>query len=179
MFIIHATEDVWELLSIASAMDLIIQYDGPADVPAPILLRDEEIKSFRSGAFMLYKKNWIFGEREYNKIEDGHYEGKFFQKPSTNFVSILIHCSGERNERGQIYLGSGSVSRDIKWYSPEDHAVYEATGEVKEVFDHFIEAMKAKRKLKGGVHKYAVLPYALEKLEEGSARPPFDYIEWP
>ncbi|QLC24473.1 hypothetical protein HFP57_05185 [Parasphingopyxis algicola] len=179
LFIIHATEDVPELLTIANEMGLIIQYDGPNDVPEPILLRNEDFKSFGRGVFLFYKNSWIFGNKEFNLIEDGYYKGKYFQKPSINHVNISIYCSGERKDKEKKYLGSGSISRDVKWYSPKDDTVYAAPDEVKEFFDRFVKAMRVERRLKGGVHKYAVLPHALEKLEEGSARPPFDFIEWP
>jgi hypothetical protein len=85
---------------------------------------------------------------------------------------------GERRSHLVNRLGSGTVSRDVDWYSPADHAVYAAPPEVKEVFDEIRRRLNTGKYVDAGGQRYLLLPGALKKIKQGYI-PPFDYIKWP
>lgn len=176
---IHAAEDVPAVLRFAAELGLIIRRDEPTINPEPDILNDDQISNIGDGVFILYRSNWVFGEFVFGKIRGGYNEGKYSQNPSTNYASITAYFGGEKMIDSVWRLGAGLLGRSIDWYRPSDHSVQPAPPDVKKVFNTIREHIDTRRRLRGGVHKYAVLERALKKLSEGRALPPFDYIEWP
>ena len=176
---IHATDDVRHILEFAAKNRLLIRDDAPTKEPKPRLINAENLGTRDSGSFVLYKPDWVFGELIFEMIPAGFNKGKYFQHPSTNYVGISIFFTGERRDNLVLRLGSGSISRKIDWYNPSNNTIQPAPPEVKAVFNVIRKHIDTGRRLRGGVHNYAVLEGAWTKLIEGVAMPPFDYIEWP
>lgn len=128
---------------------------------------------------MLYKEEWVFGEFKFDKITGGYNEGKYFQHPGTNYSPIKAYFSGEQVEGENKRLGSGLLSRRIKWYRSSDHSVHPAPPEVQKVFADIKQHIDIDRWLRGGIHNYMVLEDAWAKLTNCGYLPPFDFIELP
>jgi len=176
---IHSGEDVAEILHFAAGIGLTIRKDEPGKLPLPTLVRASDIENMANGVFFLYKPEWIFDEVEFIEIGAGYFEGKFSQKPATNCASVNLYFGGERDD-GQLHrLGGGFLARDVNWYRSSDHTVHRAPADVKAVFDVIRKRIDTGKRLRGGIHNYAVLAGAWKKLIAGSAAPPFDYIRWP
>jgi len=176
---IHATEDVREVLQFANDLGLVIRDDQPTATPEPKIISAEQVEELSAGVYMLYRPEWVFGEFVFEVIPDGYNAGKYFQHPSTNYVSVNLYFGGERLDGSVRRLGGGNLSRRLNWYRPCDHTIHDAPPDVKAVFDTIRKHIDTRKRLRGGVHRYTVLREAWQKLADGSAVPPFPYIEWP
>jgi hypothetical protein len=176
---IHAEEDVPDLLGLAGELGLIIRSDHPVPTPIPDIIDPSRRSELKDGVFMLFQLEWIFGEMQFSKIEDGHNKGKFTLSPATNQIALTLYFGGERGDGPVSRLGSGFLSRQIDWYRKRDHTIQPAPIDVKCMFDTIRKRIDTGRRLRGGIHNYAVLKNASEKLDKGIALPPFDYIERP
>jgi hypothetical protein len=174
---IHSTEDVADVLGLASELGLILRDDEPTSEPAPDIVDLGRITSLKAGVFMAYMPEWVFGDFKHCVITDGYSKGKYFQMPSTNYIGLSFYFSGERCDGDVIRLGSGFVSRNIEWYRPEDRTVHPAPPDVKAMFDTIRKRIDTKKYIKVGGRRYAVLPGALRKLASKSYRPPFDFMD--
>ena len=176
---IHAAEDVPRTLGFAAELGLIVRHDEPTPTPEPRIVPADKLATFRNGVFFLYRPEWVFGEFRHFIISGGHYEGQYDQSPSTNYVSLTLYFAGERKDGAGLRLGGGTLGRDVRWLRTSDHTLHPAPPDVNTVFDTIRKHIDTGKRLRGGVHNYAVLESAWEKLIAGSALPPFDYIEWP
>jgi hypothetical protein len=177
--LIHATDDMHQVLLFCADIGLIIRHDVPTEKPLSKIIYLTDICMLTNGSFCLYRPEWVFEEPKFDIIDSGHNEGKYFQNPATNYVSINLYFSGERKDRSGCRLGSGNLTYDVNWYRSSDHTLHVSPPDVKGVFNEIRKHMDTGRRLRGGVHNYAVLQNAWDKLIGGSALPPFDYIEWP
>ena len=177
--LIHAVEDIAPCLLLAESLGLVIREDSPHRSKKPKLVLSKDIPFLKGGSFVLYKREWLFGDLEYSHIAEGINCGKFFVHPRTNYAGLNVYFSGERAENGITRLGSGFFSRDVDWYRVSDDTIQNSPPDIKEVFDKIRGDIDIRKRVHGGVHNYVVLRRAWEKLTLGSAVPPFDFIEWP
>ena len=176
---IHSTEDVHRVLWIAAKLGLIIRDDSPAAEPHPKMVSTAAFNTLSAGSFMLYRPSWVLGPLQFEEITSGYNSGKYFQNPATNYSAVTAYFGGERLDENTPRLGNGDLSRDVDWYRPSDQTIHPAPPEVEIVFNEIRREIDTGRRLRGGVHNYAVLEGASKKLDKGSHLPPFDYIEWP
>jgi hypothetical protein len=174
---IHSAEDVPELLGLASDLGLIIRRDEPSREPVPDIVDPAVIPELREGVFMTFLPHWVFGDLGYNLIDAGYRKGLYSQMPSTNCVNLNFYFGKETPEIGFIRLGSGTMSRDIRWYRPEDHTVHPAPLDVKNMFDRIRNEIDTRKFIEVGGRRYTILHGALEKLKIGSHRLSFDFMD--
>jgi hypothetical protein len=177
--IIHASEDVVNVLNHASQLGLIIQYEWPSNLPEIQLVNEQNIKFYDRGTFTLYKKEWIFGEPVFLPITAGYNKGKFFQSPRVNIAPITISFDGERSANNVSRLGGGLISCHADWLHSVDQSLRPTPSDVMVVYNSLIRQIDIGIRLRGGVHTYFVLSHAWEKLISGLNIPPFDFIEFP
>lgn len=176
--LIHAKEDIGNVLQLAIDAGLTIRVAEPTPTPSPVIIDSSRLNLISSGVFDAYRDEWMFDDLVYHKIDEGGYKGKYSYAPTVNYVGIQFYFIGERKGKNQHTLGNGFVSRDLKWYDPAAHEVYAAPPEVKGVFDTICKRLDTRVYVHAGVHKYLILGGALKKIKVGYL-PPFDFIEWP
>jgi hypothetical protein len=174
---IHAAEDVASVLLAASELGLALRLDEPTSEPTPVILDSKSISEQTEGLFVGCLPDWVFGTARYQLIDSGHNQGKYFQMRKTNYVGLQLYFSGERRDDSIFRLGNGFVSRDIEWYSPEDHSVHPPPSEVRVIFDLIRKKIDTKKCISAGGRRYMILPKALEKLNCCTHRPPFDFMD--
>lgn len=132
---IHAAEDIEVVLRVAAEAGLIIRDGDSTPSSHPVIIDVDRFGDFDCGQFVGYREEWIFGELRIQKIDAGAYEGQYSISPGVNSVGIELYFMGERQADQRRRLGNGVISRRVDWYSPENHEVYQAPLDVKNVFD--------------------------------------------
>lgn len=174
---IHATEDVPEVLELASNLGLTIRRDEPVPEPIPDIVNPAAIPGLSEGGFMAFLPNWVFGDFGYHLIDAGYSKGLYSQMPSTNCVNVNFYFRKETSEPDFTRLGGGFISRDIRWYRSADHSVHPAPPDVKTIFNRIRKEIDTRKYIDVGGRRYTVLRGALKKLGTGSYRPSFDFMD--
>jgi hypothetical protein len=175
---IHASEDVRKVLSAAADAGVTIRDGDPTSDPGPVIIEKSQFSDKNRGQFVGYRDEWIFGDLPVHEITAGAYQGQYDISPGTNAAGIDFYFMGEREIERRRRLGSGTITRRLDWYCPEEHAVYLVPPEVKTVFDAICRLVDTGKRVRAGGRTYHLLEGALRKIKEGYL-PPFDFIEWP
>lgn len=176
--LIHAKEDISTVLQLARDTGLTIRVAEPTPTPVPIIIDGSKLGLISRGVFDGYRDEWMFRRLVYHRIEKGAYEGKYSYGPAVNYAGIQFYFTGEREIKNHYALGSGFISRDLRWYDATAHEVHLAPQNVKATFESIRMRLDTGVYVRAGVHKYLILEGALKKIKEGYL-PPFDFIEWP
>lgn len=173
---VHALEDVAAVLICAAELGMTIQIDAPTERPEKEMLSRLDFNKVGHGVFLLYRPEWVFGAPEFAEIPAGRNRGKYFQKPRVNFAPITVSFGGERVESGVTLLGSGTISVHTDWLNSVNQTLQPTPDAVKSAYDFVKKKMDTRKRLRGGGQTFIVLEYALQKLNSGTASPPFDYL---